>query len=101
MKERIVSMLRTGSRGRHRPGMPSPTSFAAAIACALALAWTGNPADGASARSSDDPDSGAEMIGRPAPEISFDRWIHSKPMTLEQLRGKVVLLRWWTEGCHF
>ncbi|TMQ51807.1 MAG: redoxin domain-containing protein [Candidatus Eisenbacteria bacterium] len=47
------------------------------------------------------PDSGAELIGRPAPRWTFDRWIGTEPMTLEKLRGKVVLLRWWTEGCHF
>ena len=48
----------------------------------------------------DDPDSGAELVGRPAPAWSFTRWIGS-PRTLAGLRGKVVLLRWWTEGCHF
>lgn len=48
-----------------------------------------------------DPDSGAEMIGRRAPALTFDRWLRTKPLTLEGLRGKVVLLRWWTEGCHF
>lgn len=49
----------------------------------------------------EDPDSGAEMIGRPAPAWTFDRWLRTRPLTLERLRGKVVLLRWWTEGCHF
>jgi glutathione peroxidase-family protein len=48
----------------------------------------------------DDPDSGAEMIGRPAPAWTFTRWIGA-PLSLERLRGKVVLVRWWTEGCHF
>jgi thiol-disulfide isomerase/thioredoxin len=46
------------------------------------------------------PDSGAEMLGRPAPAWSFTRWIGT-PLSLDGLRGKVVLLRWWTEGCHF
>jgi SAM-dependent methyltransferase len=49
----------------------------------------------------DDPDSGAEMIGRPAPAWTFDRWVRGTPMTLADLHGKVVLVRWWTEGCHF
>jgi hypothetical protein len=48
-----------------------------------------------------DPDRGAELIGRPAPAWKFDRWIGRGPLSLEQLRGKVVLLRWWTDGCHF
>src|SRR5262245_30568216 len=48
----------------------------------------------------DDPDSGADLIGAPAPEWTFTRWIGT-PRSLDGLRGKVVLVRWWTEGCHF
>jgi thiol-disulfide isomerase/thioredoxin len=48
----------------------------------------------------DDPDSGAELLGAPAPDWSFTRWI-GPPLSLAELRGKVVLVRWWTEGCHF
>lgn len=48
-----------------------------------------------------DPNAGVEWIGRPAPEWSFDRWIRSKPLSLASLRGKVVLLRWWTEECPY
>jgi thiol-disulfide isomerase/thioredoxin len=47
-----------------------------------------------------DPESGVEMLGHPAPAWTFTRWIGA-PQSLEGLRGKVVLLRWWTEGCHF
>ena len=46
------------------------------------------------------PDAGSELLGRPAPAWSFTRWI-GPPQSLGSLRGKVVLLRWWTEGCHF
>src|SRR5688572_17187330 len=48
----------------------------------------------------DDPDSGAEMLGRPAPEWTFTRWVGA-PLRQDRLHGKVVLLRWWTEGCHY
>lgn len=78
----------------------------AALAAAVGPAGPG-PGSGADAAPApalahaDDPDSGAELIGRPAPAWSFDRWIRTKPLALERLRGKVVLLRWWTEGCHF
>ena len=47
-----------------------------------------------------DPESGAELLGQPAPPWTFTRWIGA-PLSLEGLRGKAVLLRWWTEGCHF
>ncbi len=49
----------------------------------------------------DDPDSGAEMLGRRAPEWSFERWVRGPALTPENLRGKVVLLRWWTDGCMY
>jgi len=48
----------------------------------------------------EDPDSGAELLGTPAPAWTFTRWIGA-PHSLAELRGKVVLVRWWTEGCHF
>ena len=44
---------------------------------------------------------GAELIGRRAPAWSFERWIRSPALTPQDLRGKLVLLRWWTEGCDF
>lgn len=59
------------------------------------------PATARAASPDGDPDAGAEMLGEPAPEWAFDRWLRSQPLTLEELRGKVVLMRWWTEGCHY
>lgn len=54
----------------------------------------------AAAPPASDPDAGAELIGRPAPRWTFTRWV-GEPLDQELLRGKVVLLRWWTEGCRF
>jgi thiol-disulfide isomerase/thioredoxin len=51
--------------------------------------------------SAPDPDRGADLIGRPAPPWTFDHWIRTRPLDLQSLHGKVVLVRWWTEGCHF
>lgn len=48
-----------------------------------------------------DPDSGEELLGRPAPAWTFDRWIGSRPLAIESLRGQVVLLRFWTDECRF
>ncbi|MBI3011975.1 MAG: redoxin family protein [Candidatus Omnitrophica bacterium] len=45
---------------------------------------------------------GEELIGTIAPGWESVEWVNSQPLTLEQLRGKVVLLRWWTApGCPF
>jgi hypothetical protein len=37
-------------------------------------------------------------IGAPAPEIAGERWIGSAPLTTGALRGRVVLVEFWTYG---
>lgn len=49
----------------------------------------------------DDQDSAAELLGQPARAWSFERWVDSAPLTLESLRGKVVLVRWFNTNCRF
>lgn len=34
-----------------------------------------------------------------APEISSPTWINSEPLKMEELRGKVVMVKFWTFGC--
>ena len=36
--------------------------------------------------------------GRAAPDITAGRWINSAPLTIEALRGRVVLVEFWTFG---
>ncbi len=40
----------------------------------------------------------APMIGHPAPEIVGGPWLNSPPLTLSALRGRVVLVDFWTAG---
>jgi len=35
-----------------------------------------------------------------APEIASGSWINSEPLTLESLRGRVVLIEFWTFACY-
>ena len=35
-----------------------------------------------------------------APEISSGEWINSEPLTLQTLRGRVVLIEFWTFACY-
>jgi thiol-disulfide isomerase/thioredoxin len=35
-----------------------------------------------------------------APEISRGQWINSEPLTLQSLRGRVVLIEFWTFACY-
>jgi thiol-disulfide isomerase/thioredoxin len=45
-------------------------------------------------------DDGRELLGRPAPPLELDGWLGSRKLEMTGLRGKVVLLRWWTSGCE-
>jgi len=40
----------------------------------------------------------AVSIGRPAPPISGDSWINSPPLNANDLKGRVVLVEFWTYG---
>lgn len=35
-----------------------------------------------------------------APEFASGAWINSEPLTLQSLRGRVVLVEFWTFGCY-
>lgn len=37
-------------------------------------------------------------VGQPAPEITGGPWINSGPLSMEKLRGRVVLVEFWTFG---
>ena len=48
------------------------------------------------------PNEGADVIGVRPEGWTVRDWINSEPLALEGLRGKVVLVRWWTApGCVF
>jgi hypothetical protein len=40
----------------------------------------------------------ASRLGAPAPEVAGERWINSEPLTTPGLRGRVVLVEFWTFG---
>jgi thiol-disulfide isomerase/thioredoxin len=39
-------------------------------------------------------------IGMRAPEIANEVWINSSPLRLADLKGKVVMVEFWTFGCY-
>jgi thiol-disulfide isomerase/thioredoxin len=42
---------------------------------------------------------GSARAGESAPEITGGPWLNSEPLSLERLRGRVVLVEFWTYGC--
>ena len=40
----------------------------------------------------------AVRVGQAAPEITGGPWINSEPLSLAGLRGRVVLVEFWTYG---
>ena len=65
--------------------------------CALALAGVGAVADEQAAR----PPLQLVEAQRAAPNfVGIDNWLNSGPLTIAALRGKVVLVQFWTYGCY-
>lgn len=44
---------------------------------------------------------GQDRVGQPAPPWGTMSWLNSKPLSLSDLSGKVVLIRFWTDTCPF
>jgi hypothetical protein len=40
----------------------------------------------------------AHLLDRPAPEIAGGPWLNSPPLTLSAVRGRVLLVDFWTSG---
>lgn len=42
----------------------------------------------------------ATEFDTPAPDINAEQWLNSKPLDWGALQGKVVMVEFWTFGCH-
>src|SRR5262252_6440697 len=47
------------------------------------------------------PREGRELLGTPAPEWKGIHWLQGGPLTIANLKGKVVLLRFWLLDCPY
>jgi hypothetical protein len=41
-----------------------------------------------------------ELKGKPAPELNVSEWLYGEPVTLAELKGKVVALYFWSRGAQ-
>lgn len=44
---------------------------------------------------------GPLRVGSAARPWEFEEWAHSEPLDLKDLRGRVVLVRFWTDSCPY
>lgn len=69
---------------------------------ALQLAWLALLAAAPrSARATDAAAGVASLAGTRPPEWQPELWMNSAPLSLADLRGKVLLVRWWTAECPY
>jgi hypothetical protein len=59
------------------------------LAAAVTIAWLEVPATEAQR---------GARVGQPASEITGGPWLNSEPLSLASLRGRVVLVEFWTYG---
>jgi peroxiredoxin len=63
------------------------------LACTVVLALGAGPSGQAR--------EGDELVGHEAPAWGDLEWINTEPISIEDLRGKVVLIRFWTDTCPY
>ncbi len=84
---------------RPRPRLIGRKTSMALVASILVLTAFAGAA--ALAAATDQEAAGAELIGTKAPGWEGVEWLNTEPLRLEDLRGKVVLDRWWTDTCPY
>lgn len=47
------------------------------------------------------PDSAGALLGRSMPRWQVSEWANTEPLELDQLHGKVVVVRFWTDTCPY
>lgn len=102
MTRTLVPHARAAAAFRRRLLVAATLSLPLVFAWSYAARADSAPRAGAGEQhSSVDADSPADLLDKPARAWSFERWVDTPPLTLESLRGKVVLVRWFNTGCKY
>ncbi|HEY8922832.1 MAG TPA: hypothetical protein VIU64_00555, partial [Polyangia bacterium] len=83
---------------------PRPRSSALVTTLTVLLSMRGAAAAAAAdevALTSDEEKAAAHLVGTRPPEWRASEWLNTAPLRLQDLRGKVVVVRWWTAGCPY
>lgn len=62
----------------------------------LAMTYSPGPSE---AQAQNVPAVGQDRIGVAAPAFNLQHWLNSPPVEIGELKGKVILVRWWTDTC--
>jgi peroxiredoxin len=88
-----------------RPARHSSLALVAALACGVATHEPAGVAPDGFEHEDGAPRAGAELVGRPAAELRVDGWLDGErapgPTSLAALRGRVVVVRFWTDTCPY
>src|SRR3989337_3248077 len=71
------------------------------IACLISIFWQleGGISQELDKKNNWKPTEGLELIGTKAPSFEGLNWLNTEPINIEDLKGKVVLIRFWLVGC--
>ncbi len=97
----MIAVLVATASCRSNPPQQGTGSAGPVVASAPTGTPTGTPTGAASGRDAKQREAVAALIGTTPPEWNVERWLNSPPVALAELRGSVVLVRWWTAGCPY
>ncbi len=71
------------------------------LVCLLTVVWQSGSgiSQEADKKNGWTPKEGFELIGTKAPSFDGLKWLNTEPINIEDLRGKVILIRFWLVGC--
>jgi peroxiredoxin len=93
----LAAVLLAGACGDGGP--PAKGGDVAEAKAAPVAATAPAPSETMRSATPDEQAAATALVGTTPPEWRAERWLNTAPLALADLRGSVVLVRWWTSGC--